>query len=631
MRPARLKFLTLNINVAVFLLSFTCSIGIAKAETAFVIPGEYLVTNSASTASNEKQNNLQILKLPSQIKRRKRFHRYRNKCSAIKRQNSYIQSCTPNFVISKASTDPYIFTCTKADNCNWAIENANDTDIDLPQAWTHTEGDPSLVVAVLDTGLDLKHPDIQANLWVNANEIAGNGIDDDNNGYIDDIHGASMLNGAAPQDDNGHGTHVAGIIAATKGNSLGIAGAAPRIKVMAVKILQSNGNGTISDAIKGIDYVVNLVNSSSVPIVVFNNSWGGFIPTSEVSILREAFLRANQAGILATAAAGNGGTDLVGDNLDNLDYFPAKFNLPNLLTVAATDFSGKLASFSNYGATSVQITAPGKDIRSLLASSTTYGRQSENGTTLSSGTSMATPYVSAVLALIKSYYPDLTPIAIKDRILNRVYQLPASESHKVFTSGRLNALYAITDQPIPLPTALPEIPTQTPTVTSTATATATETQTVFASPTPELGFNPQTPTATPTLSHQNGQIPSDQISFSRLQTVSKNGRIQSSPSVKTANLFSLILNDFSSSEPTTLSVNVGKCLVLSTPVKNNSLFSVIRFKGAGRYINSLYFRVLDNKGQSKIEYFSSLTNSKKSKNKLNCKSIKRAISFGGLN
>lgn len=240
----------------------------------------------------------------------------------------------------------------------WGMHNTGqtggvaDADIDLPEAWDRSRGTGTLV-AVLDTGVDYRHADLADNIWVNQAEIPGNGLDDDGNGYVDDVHGYDFAyNDGDPMDRHGHGTHVAGTIAAAADNGTGVAGVAPEAQIMALKFLDDSGTGSLFDAIQALDYAVMMGAQLS------NNSWGG---GQYHSALAEALALAADAGHLAVAAAGNTGTDI-----DSDPHYPASYSSEALISVAASDDSDRLAGFSNYGLSGVDVVAPGEAIYSTL-------------------------------------------------------------------------------------------------------------------------------------------------------------------------------------------------------------------------------------------------------------------------
>jgi subtilisin family serine protease len=294
--------------------------------------------------------------------------------------------------------------------------------IDAKDAWNLTTGSKSVVVAVLDTGVDYTHCDLAANIWTNSAEIAGNGVDDDRDGFVDDVHGYNFVsNNGNVMDDNGHGTHVSGTIAAVGNNSLGIVGVNWSVSIMALKCLDGNGYGYVSDAVRAVNYATMMRTKYGVNVRVMNNSWGGTIYSSALNAAIEA---SNSAGILFVAAAGNSSA-----NNDAAAQYPASYSAANVISVAATDKNDNLASFSDYGATTVDLAAPGVSIYSTLPNNR-YGTYS--------GTSMATPLVSGVAALCWAYDTDATVAEVKNAILNGADKI-SSLSGKVVSGGRLNA------------------------------------------------------------------------------------------------------------------------------------------------------------------------------------------------
>jgi subtilisin family serine protease len=294
--------------------------------------------------------------------------------------------------------------------------------IDAPDAWNISTGSKNVVVAVIDTGVDYTDTDLAANIWTNPGESAGNGLDNDGNGFVNDVHGYDFANNDAnPMDDNGHGTHVAGTIAAVGDNGQGVAGVNWSVSIMPLKFLDSQGAGYLSDAIRAVNYATMERTRYGVNVRVMNNSWGG----GEFSAaMQTAIQAANQAGILFVAAAGNNGA-----NNDAAAQFPANYDSPNVISVAATDQNDQLASFSNYGATTVDIAAPGVSIYSTIPG---------NKFAMYSGTSMATPFVSGVAALAWSIDPNATVAEVRNAILGGADPLPGL-SGKVASGGRLDA------------------------------------------------------------------------------------------------------------------------------------------------------------------------------------------------
>ena len=338
----------------------------------------------------------------------------------------------PNFKLQPAVTpnDPSYGALWGLNNTG-ASGGTADADIDAPEAWNTTTGSADTVVAVIDEGIDVGHPDLRDNLWTNTGEVPGNNVDDDGNGYVDDVNGYDFANDDAgvydpdPVTGNGdeHGTHVAGTIAATGNNGVGVTGVSWDAQVAALKFLGPDG-GYTSDAVEAINYSV------AEGMDISNNSWGG---GSRSQALEDAIERADANGQIFLAAAGNGGPDGVGDNNDATPHFPSNYEVPNVVSVAATDSTDALAGFSNYGATTVDLAAPGVGILSTLPGNR-YGRFS--------GTSMATPHVAGVAALIKSQNPGLDDAQMKAQLLQYVDE-KAGLRNRVATSGRLNAVGAL--------------------------------------------------------------------------------------------------------------------------------------------------------------------------------------------
>ncbi|MHC4179946.1 MAG: S8 family serine peptidase, partial [Planctomycetota bacterium] len=241
----------------------------------------------------------------------------------------------------------------------WGLHNTGqsggvaDADVDAPEAWSVSTGSGSVVVANIDTGVDYNHEDLGANMWVNPGETPGDGIDNDGNGYVDDVYGIDAVNGDSdPFDNNGHGTHTAGTIGAVGNNGLGVAGLNWDVQIMALKFLDASGFGSTDGAIACLDYVTMMRTNYGINVVASNNSWGG---GGFSQALRDAIEASNQAGILFVAAAGNGGWDGVGDDNDLIPHYPSNYELDGIIAVAATDHNDRRASFSNYGATSVDL------------------------------------------------------------------------------------------------------------------------------------------------------------------------------------------------------------------------------------------------------------------------------------
>jgi thermitase len=342
-----------------------------------------------------------------------------------------------------------------------------DADIDGREAWNATTGATDTVVAVLDTGMDINHRDLNDNVWTNPDEIADNGVDDDRNGYVDDVHGwdffyddASVFDGAS-QDT--HGTHVAGTIAAEGDNGVGVTGVNWQAKVMPLKFIGPGNVGYVSGAVKALDYAV------AEGVKISNNSYGFYDNCNGcyVRTLQDAISRAERADHLFVAAAMNGGADYVGDDNDDNAVWPASYGNANIISVAASNDEDELTSFSNYGATSVDLAAPGKSILSTLPGNA-YG--------YGEGTSMATPHVAGAAALVKSQYLELSGVGIKARILESVDEITNLKG-KLVTGGRLNVAKALGANTAPVivgPGSGGKIRDRTPVISATVRDDETE-------------------------------------------------------------------------------------------------------------------------------------------------------------
>jgi serine protease len=332
----------------------------------------------------------------------------------------------PNYIVHAiaAPNDPRFPELYGLDNQGQTGGTA-DADIDAVEAWDVSVGSPDVVVGVVDTGIDYTHEDLAGNVFVNPNEVAGDGVDNDGNGVVDDVHGFNAITGSGdPFDDNAHGSHCSGTIGGVGNNAIGVAGVNHDVTIMGIKFLGAGGSGTLEDAIEAINYAVGMKNAG-VNLRVLSNSWagGGFTQG-----LLDAINAANAVDILFVAAAGN----FANDN-DQFPEYPASYDAPNVVAVAATDHNDALAGFSNFGATSVDLGAPGVDVLS-----TTPG----NTYQLFSGTSMATPHVSGVAALVLAINPTLPTAALRDVVLNSGDPVASLQGITV-TGRRLNAAAAL--------------------------------------------------------------------------------------------------------------------------------------------------------------------------------------------
>ena len=311
------------------------------------------------------------------------------------------------------------------------VTGTPDADIDADQAWNVTTGSSSVVVGILDTGVDFSHPDLGGSqttsqvMWRNPGETGAgresNGVDDDGNGYVDDWRGWDWANDDNnPQDDMNHGTHVAGTLGALGNNGQGIAGVNWNVKIMALKLLDSQGDGDLADAVEALRY------ATAMGARITNSSWGG---GGFSQAMFDELKAADATGALFVAAAGNSGA-----NNDAAPVYPASYDVPNVIAVAGTDQDDGLASFSNRGRTSVDVAAPGTQVYS-----TVLGGGYDWGT----GTSMSAPHVTGTAALAAAAFPGATGAGLKALLL-RTVDSKASLIGVTTTEGRLNAGRALT-------------------------------------------------------------------------------------------------------------------------------------------------------------------------------------------
>jgi len=334
--------------------------------------------------------------------------------------NPSIEYIEPDYIVSvaQAPNDPVYPRLYALNNTGQTGGTAN-ADINAPEAWDITTG-KNVIVAVIDTGVDYNHDDLRANMWINPGEIPDNGIDDDNNGYVDDVHGYDFtINNGSPMDDFGHGTHVAGIIGATANNGLGGVGVNWSARIMALKFMDAKGFGTTGNAIRAVNYAV------AMGARISNASWGG---GGYSQAMYDTLAAANAAGHVFITASGNESTDT-----ESVPHYPSGYDLPNVISVAATTSNDVFALFSNYGSNAIDLAAPGERIESTFKGNTYQ--------TLT-GTSMASPYVAGAASLLLSLVPDLSVSKIRSALLDTVDPLPTLQG-KVATGGRLNLLKAM--------------------------------------------------------------------------------------------------------------------------------------------------------------------------------------------
>ncbi len=334
-------------------------------------------------------------------------------------------SAEPDYVLTRAgepTDDGY------ANGWLWGLRNTGQNggrsgiDIGAAKAWDTTTGSTDVLVAVIDTGIRYSHQDLRSQMWANPGEIAGNGIDDDGDGYVDNVYGIDVINGDGdPMDDHGHGTHCAGTIGASANDGYAHVGVAWEVRLMACKFLSAQGSGYTSGAVECIDFAV------AKGAKILSNSWGG---GGFSQSLYDSIERAENAGVLFVAAAGNSGLDT-----DRSPQYPSAYDHDNIIAVAAIDRTGGLASWSNYGATTVDLGAPGVDIFSTVA-------DSDSSYAYYSGTSMATPHVAGVLALMLANDRSLSVTQAKTQLLNTSVFLDSLRGRSV-SSGLANAGNAV--------------------------------------------------------------------------------------------------------------------------------------------------------------------------------------------
>jgi len=334
-----------------------------------------------------------------------------------------VEYAEPNFVMHAVALphDPDF-------SLQWALKNTGqtggtrDADIDAPEAWATQRAGMGAVVGLIDSGVDYSHPDLAPSMWINPQEIAGNLADDDGNGVVDDVHGINAIpnpDTGNPMDDLDHGTHCAGIIGARGHNNIGVCGVTWKARIMALKFLNSNGIGDTPNAVTCIEYALAIKARQNYPRMILSNSWGGY---GFSQTLFNAIKLARDAGVLFIAAAGNDAL-----NNDSTPFYPASYQLDNIISVGASDKFDHAASFSNFGLLSVHLYAPGVSILSTRPG---------NRYQYMSGTSMACPHVSGACALIWSANKGLDWAGIKARLLNWVDQKNAF--NRCASGGRLN-------------------------------------------------------------------------------------------------------------------------------------------------------------------------------------------------
>jgi len=388
-----------------------------------------------SRAAYPSLGNLHVIELPSGVSAEAGLR--------LIRRLPGVEYAEPDYVLQAARVpnEPRYADGSLYHLFNWGqLGGTVDCDIDAAEGWDLAFDATSVIVSVLDTGTRVTHEDLTANLWRNPGEIAGNGLDDDNNGYIDDVHGINAMNDSGDLTDTfGHGTHVAGILGAVGNNGIGVVGTAWNARIMTCKFLDNQLQGSLSDALECIEY--SRVNGARI----INASWGG--TTTNVfgaQALYDAINSLRQHGIIFVAAAGN--FSLNNDAIPR--FYPASFDLDNIVSVAATTRDDDIAHFSDYGLNTVDLGAPG-----YIVLSTWAGHDSSYA--LDDGTSMAAPQVAAACALAWAKYPGSTYQQIIARVLAGTDPIPALAG-KCKTGGRLN-LHKVLSQPDPAPHSAPRV------------------------------------------------------------------------------------------------------------------------------------------------------------------------------
>ncbi|MGK5087726.1 S8 family serine peptidase [Bdellovibrionota bacterium FG-2] len=414
-----------------FSIILVSTLGFSQAPEA--VPGEYLIrlkeTRGVQLAALRSLNTQLGVEARSEFRIFKQFQVIRlpenlrtglalsNTLSRYE-QSGLIQYIEPNFIyhasgnVLETALDPMF-------DQQWGLKIT-----DAQRAWDISKGDKNVVVAVIDTGVDLTHPDLADNIWTNPGEVpaggvsGADGIDNDGNGFIDDLHGWNFYSkNANPNDDMGHGTHCAGVIAGGH-NGVGMMGIAPNVRIMPVKFLGAGGDGTLENGILATEYA--MLNHADI----MSNSWGG---DGFSKAFFEVIEETNKRGIVYVAAAGNDH-----NNNDTEPTYPASYQLPNIISVAATDSKDDVTIFTSWGPTSVHLAAPGLNIWSAF----------KNGKYKSmSGTSMACPHVAGAAALLKSAQ-GLSAVEIKERLMGTVDFRFALQG-RVASGGRLNLYNAL--------------------------------------------------------------------------------------------------------------------------------------------------------------------------------------------
>ena len=466
---------------------------LARAEDGGYRPGELLVkfrsgvdassaqrTNSAVGARKMRRlSSLDIeqVKLPAGLSVQAAITQYM--------QDPNVEYAEPNYLrfVESYETDPF-FPDDPYFVQEWGMWNTgiyaggvSGADVKAPLAWTIARGTRDVVIAVLDSGIDYNHPDLRGNIWLNPGEVCPDGIDNDSNGFVDDCQGWNFVSDTNdPLDDIGHGTIVAGIIGAVGNDHSGVTGMMWRVQLMPLKTLDSSGAGTVAEEVAAIDYVM-LMKSMGTNVRLMNASFGSAtFSNAEYTAIRDA----GEAGILLIASAGNGNSEGVGINDDHTPHYPSSFGLDNIISVAATDQRDNLASFSNFGLSSVDVGAPGVYILSTVPIGLDYAlctAAATPGYNFCNGTSFSAPFVTGLAGLLDTAYPNFSSGQIRSTILRYVDVVPSLEN-RVFTSGRINAFKAVSSLMTPTDVTAEADEATSVTVTWTDNATGEDGYTV---------------------------------------------------------------------------------------------------------------------------------------------------------
>jgi len=427
------KALLTGLLFPLFVLASVVKVGDAPADPGGIphVPDEVIIKFKANASQHDKDEVLgdlggdkikglgrihaELRRLGSGLTVDEAIGRYRN--------HPKVEYIEPNYILEadEVPDDPQFPQM-------WGLRNTGQTggtpgaDINAVSAWDITTGSSQVLIGVIDTGVDYTHPDLAANIWTNPGEVAGNGIDDDGNGFVDDVRGWDFSNNDNdPMDDNGHGTHTSGTIGAVGDNGTGVTGVNWNVMILPIKFLSSSGSGSTANAIEAVNY------ATMMGVTLTSNSWGG---GGYSQALQDAIQEAGDAGILFVAAAGNTGADS-----DIYPHYPASYPLDNIVSVAATDHNDQLAGFSTRGVVTVDLAAPGVNVLSTIPGGA-YGQ--------ASGTSMACPHVAGVLGLVYARFPGISHLDAKDLVLNAADPLPALDG-QVLTGARLNAFWALAE------------------------------------------------------------------------------------------------------------------------------------------------------------------------------------------